>query len=213
MRQIDRRVAIWTTTVASLAVGMLLVYACNHPAGARDIAPFVPTAVKDQDSPAPRALAAPTTSTSAEFVDYQDKGTHFHYPATWEPKEDKDYELHLVPAAAPVNCNITFDIPELPPHFPGMIRLGLIEHGWVNDQKNCHPGLNVDSRTDVPMAGANAGLVQCSWKQGGADYTLVGLLILRNDHVFILVADAEDKSLPHARADLDKIAASLHWDK
>ena len=180
---------------------------------ARDFVSFVPSGATDKNLPAPRKFVAATTSTSPEFVDYQDKGTHFQYPTTWKPMEDKDYELHLVPCAAPANCNIRFDIPDLPPHFPGMIRLGLIEHGWVSDQKDTHPGLNVDSSADYPISGANARLVQCSWKQDGIAYAGVGLLIMRNDQVYTLAFDADAKGLTQTRTDFDKIAASLRWDK
>ena len=212
MRQVNRRITIWTT-IASLAVGMLLTYTCNHSARARNIAPFGPTTITGRDFPAPPSFAAATTSASPQFVDYQDKGSRFHYPTTWKPKEDKDYELHLVPSTAPANCNITFDIPDLPPHFPGMIRLGLIEHGWVDDQKKSLPSLHVDNSADYPIGGAKARLVQCSWKQDNAGYAGAGLLIMHSDRVYILAYDADAKSLAQTRDDFHKIGASLRWDK
>jgi hypothetical protein len=147
------------------------------------------------------------------MVDYKDKGCHFQYPNNWKPVTDKDYELHLVPGQGPADHNITFDIPDLPPHFPGMITLNRMQNGYIDDLKKKHANLHVDSSGDHPMPGCKARLVQSSWKQGNTTHTDVGLLIMHNDEVYILTGDADSAALSATRADFDRIAATMHWDK
>ena len=173
----------------------------------------MPTAATTSWAPG-AAARADAPATAPALVDYQDKGTHFQYPNNWKPKEDKDYELHLVPANGVSNRNITFDIPDLPPHFDWMIQLGPIESGYVGDLKKKHADLHVDSSADQAVnGGGKARLVQSSWKVDGVTYHDVGLLIMRKGQVYILTCDADANDLTSTRADFDKITASLRWDK
>ncbi|HET6250241.1 MAG TPA: hypothetical protein VFE47_21300 [Tepidisphaeraceae bacterium] len=169
------------------------------------------------DKSIPGTTTGPTTAAAGSasgMVAYQDKGAHFDYPDTWKPEQDKEYELHLIPASGPANRDITFDIPDLPPHFPGMIRLSLIENGYVKDLKKNHADLHVDNSADhdVP-GGGKARLVESSWKENGSPRSDVGFLIMRKEQVYIFSCDASAKDLPATRADFDKIIASLRWDK
>jgi hypothetical protein len=198
--------------------GVLLIVAstgCKRPA---DPAVALSSGTTSLAAPGGATLAAAPASgapsTAPALVDYQDKGVHFQYPNNWKPKTDKDYELHLVPAAGDASRNVTFDIPDLPPHFSWMIQLSRIESGYVGDLKNKHPDLHVDSAADQAVnGGAKARLVQSSWKADGTTHTDIGLLMMRNDQVYILTCDADAKDLAATRADFDKIMASLRWDK
>jgi hypothetical protein len=161
---------------------------------------------------APATGAAPTTAPA--LVDYADKGVHFQYRDNWKPKKDDDYELHLVPADGAGKRDVTFDIPDLPPHFEWMIQLSRIESGYVDDLKKKHPGLHVDSSADQSVnGGGKARLVQSSWKVDGTTFNDVGLLIMRKGQVCLLTCDADAADLAATRSDFDKIAGSLRWDK
>lgn len=189
-------------------IGTAGLLGCNRPSQPQ-------SASSNQSAPAPTPVVLAADAPAPALVDYQDKGTHFQYPNNWKPKPDKDYELHLVPADGAANRDITFDIPDLPPHFPGMIRIGLIENGYTGDLKKQHKDLHIDSAADFALkdSAAKARLVISSWNQNGTKHDDVGLLIMRKEVVYILSCNADEKDLPAVRADFDKIVSSLRWDK
>src|SRR5579862_2889327 len=118
---------------------------------------------QSSNSPSPAAQApstqpSPATAPAVAMVDYADKGCHFKYANIWKPIKDKDYELHLIPAQGPADRNITFDIPDLPPHFPGMITLNRMQSGYVDDLKKKHADLHVDSSNEQPVPNSKARL-------------------------------------------------------
>ena len=155
-------------------------------------------------------------ATAPAMVTFEDKkdNVRFEYPGTWKTKPDKDDVLMLVAAEGNSDRDITFDVPYLPPHFPGMIRLSLIENGYVKDQKKQHPGIKVvQSADDARAGGGKARLVELTWQQNGKTYTDLGLLIMRNDVVYIFSADASADDLAAMRADFNKIVGSLTWTK
>jgi hypothetical protein len=166
-------------------------------------------------TPAPNATQFAATQIAAPLalVDYQDKGTHFQYPDNWKAKTDKEYELHLIPADGGGTRNVTFDIPDLPPHFDWMITMGRIESGYTDDLKKKHADLHIDSAVDHAIEGTKARLIQSSWKVNGVTYTDTGLLIIRKGQVYILTCDSDATNLAATKADFDKIIASLRWDK
>jgi hypothetical protein len=215
MHRNDRKYPGRSLLLLALLTPGVISLSCKHPEEDRTENSGGPTsaisATTAPTQPAGNGSAAP----AAALVDYQDKGAHFQYPNTWKPKTDKDYELHLIPAGGEAGRDITFDIPDLPPHFPGMIRLGLIESGYIDDLKKNHPGLHVDSATDHAMAdgAAKARLVESSWKEGDVTRHDVGLLIMRKDQVYIFSCDASDKDLAATRADFDKMTGAVRWDK
>src|SRR3954465_3886595 len=101
-------------------------------------------------SPAKNAGAGPTTapapapapathSASNGVATYENKQAKFRlsYPADWKPAPSKDYVLALVPKddalAAKADRMVSVDVPSLPPHLPGMITLGAIQNGLLDD--------------------------------------------------------------------------------
>ncbi len=158
--------------------------------------------------------AAPAAGAATVTFDDKKDNVHFNYSDDWKPKEDKDYVLRLVPAAGSSDRAITFDVPELPFHIPGMIPLGMVANGYVDDMKKQHADLHVDENVDHPMPGAaKSKLVRSSWKREGKSYSNVAILMIHGDQVFILAAEAEAADLAATREAFDKIAASIQWTK
>ncbi|HWE04478.1 MAG TPA: hypothetical protein VG326_18885 [Tepidisphaeraceae bacterium] len=154
-----------------------------------------------------------TAPTMLTFNDTKGK-VRLQYPDSWKSKPDKDDVLLLVPAQGNSDSDITYDVPDLPPHLPGMIRLGLIENGYIKDQKKQHPGIKVVKAVDDSRCGGGrARFVELTWEQNGKTYTDLGLLMMRKDVVYILSADAGAGELAGTRSDFDKIVASLTWTK
>jgi len=181
-------------------------------ASTASVAPLSTAPVDDSATvPATAPSAAPVTMLTFE---HKDTGLHAQYPSTWKSVKDKDYELKLVPADGSSGRQITIDVPDLPPHFPGMIRLGLIENGFVKDLKSQHKDVHIERSEDHPAnGGAKCRLVESSWTEGGKPRKQMALLMMRKEHVYILAYECNAADAPAVQADFDKIAASLSWTK
>ena len=162
------------------------------------------------DSKPPPSSPAPARS---QFED-RGGGVKFQFPSDWHSVKDPDYVLMLLPGdGKQKDRHIAFDIPDLPPHLPGMIKLGLIQNGYVGDLKKQHKDLKIDSAADVKVPGASARLLRTSWHQNGQAWIDVALLMIHKDRVYILNLDADDGHLPATRAAFDSIQSSLQWTK
>jgi len=159
-------------------------------------------------------VTAPTTSPALTIFDDTKDGVRLQYTTDWLPKPDPDYVLQLVPADGSTGRRIVFDIPDLPFHIPGMIPLGLVENGYLNDLKEKHTDVQVESSADHAIGrGAKARLVIASWTQDGGPHLNVSLLMVRNDHVYILACGCDPAHLAATRTDFDKVVDSLQWAK
>jgi len=173
--------------------------------------------------PPVQPLASPTSTPASApaSVAFEGPGhdVRLAYPACWLCRHSDDYVLQLFPPNAPAGAkppdttSIQFDIPDLPPHFPGMIKLGLIEHGYVSDLKKAHPGLHVEESTAQTVPNAKARLFRCTWEAAGHPHTDVALMMIHNDRVYILSADADGDAYPGVRAAFDEMAKSIKWEK
>jgi hypothetical protein len=122
--------------------------------------------------------------------------------------------LQLVPADASSDRRILFDIPDIPVHIPGMVRIGLVENGYVKDLKESHADAHTESSADRAMgAGVKARLVESSWMQSGQAWKNVALLMIRNDNVYILSCRSDPAHAAATRADFDQVVASFRWTK
>lgn len=160
--------------------------------------------------------SSPTTASTIVMrsFEHKDTGLHAEYPSNWISRKDKDYELMLVPADGTSGKQITIDVPDLPPHFPGMIKLGLIESGFIRDLKSQHKGVHIDRAEDHSAnGGAKARLVESSWTENGKPRKQVALLMMRGEHVYILAYECDAADTPQVQQDYDKVAASLRWSK
>jgi hypothetical protein len=166
-------------------------------------------------NPNPPATTPPPPTTGPATVEYHNdkQGVRLRYPSDWSPKADKDYVLKLVPDKHDDGRMITFDVPDLPPHLPGMITLGRMEKGYVDDLKKDHPGLKVEEATDESIPGGKGRLVRSTWVEKKEPKTDLGLLMMRGEHVYILAAQSPTAALDPVKAAFDVVAKSLQWAK
>lgn len=169
----------------------------------------------DKGKTEPPAATRPGPATAPATVEYRNEkqGIRLQYPSDWSPKEDKDYVLKLVPAGRDEGRRITFDVPDIPPHIPGMITLGRIEKGYLDDLKKDHPGLKVEESEDEAVPGGKGRLVRSTWAEKKDAKMDVALLMMRGEHVYILAADGNAATFDAVRATFDAIAKSLRWTK
>ena len=168
-----------------------------------------------------QATSAPTTSAStAPPVPFSSAkyGFSVQSPAEWtQIKGAADEPLSLVPhgqAAAKDSSqapSLKMQVPDLPPHIPGLIPVGSVASGYVSDMQKQHPDLKVDERVSVPMANASARRIVSTFQQGQTTWRDMVLCIVHKDRVFLLVADCPAENYPATKAAFDAMASSLKW--
>ena len=141
-------------------------------------------------------------------------GIRLAYPADWKAAPSKDYVLLLVPADAKNDStgkSISLDVPKLPPHMPGMIPLGLVVNGYMDDLKKPHPGIAVEKPAAASVAGANARRVRSTWKSEAQSRVEDAVLTVHGDRVYIFRADSEAAEAERMRQKLEGVLATVTW--
>lgn len=163
--------------------------------------------------PTPSAASQPATQPAT--IPYELAKAHiaFAYPATWQPITGIT-TLTIAPVAGDNGGQryIEFDYPDLPPHIPGMISVGMVQGGFVNDLK--HRASNVKVM-DAPfkLAGVSAKIVQASAVQDKNPLAITAILAVRNDRVYVFDAESDPDFAADAKAALMQIVASVRWTK
>jgi len=143
-------------------------------------------------------------------------GIQLAYPPGWEARPNKDYELFLKPAGAKDGGDtlMSLDVPELPFHVPGMIPIGSVRSGYLDDLKK-QVGPVTTEDLPAPNVGATAArLVRSRWKTpSGQDVEETALLMVHGDHVYLLRARAARGQAEGTRAAFDDIVRSVRWVK
>ncbi len=199
-----------------LAVG-ITAGGCGRKAGGAEGVTITPPASRPTTAPAATQPAAVSLSTYRN----QPAGIQIQYPSDWTAQPNKDYTLYLVPgASAPsaslhsgAETSISLDVPSLPPHLPGMVRMGAVEHGFVDDLKRSSPGVKVLESSKLPISHADAKRLRSTWESHGQSMTEEAVLIIHNGQVYILKADYPSIAEPQVRPVFDHILASLQWLK
>jgi len=161
-----------------------------------------------------KALPAPAPSPQVVDQNYENSkaGIKLQYPSNWKPKPSNDDVVLLVPSASD-SRTISLDEPSLPAHLPGLIPIGLVQNGYLDDLKKKHPGLKIEEQTEDDPRGNKGRLVHASWAADGKTMDEVTLLAVHGDHVYLLSLDTDRGQYPADRAVFDKIAKSLQWTK
>jgi len=158
--------------------------------------------------PVARNQAVSSTFVSEQFA------VELAIPSQWASKHSADYILLLTPQEpGGSGMSISLEVPDLPMHIPGLIPIGLVKNGYVDDLRKQHPDLQVQEQTPPKIAHAEMRLVECTWTDGGQTQHETALLIVHGDHVYILRVEAANKDYAHARAVFDAVAQSIHWNK
>jgi len=168
-----------------------------------------------------QATSAPTTSAStAPPVPFSSAkyGFSVQSPADWSPiKGAADEPLSLLPKSQ-VNVkdlslvpSLKMQVPALPLHIPGLIPVGSVANGYVDDLRKQHPDLKVDERASVSIPNASDRRIVSTFHQGQTAWRDMVLCIVHKDRVFLLVADCPASDYPATKAAFDAMASSLKW--
>jgi hypothetical protein len=162
---------------------------------------------------APATLPGAPAATS---IDSERYGIHLDWPQGWTPRHSDDFVLELVPSdrgeSAGGASTISLDVPSLPPHLPGMIKIGLVANGFLDDLKKEQKSLQVVEQKDVVMPDATARRISTKWKgSDGTEYVQDALLIVHKDRVYIIRGTAPGKDAQSVHDAFERVLGSLKW--
>lgn len=161
--------------------------------------------------PATAPLGAPATVFSRP-----DLGVELTQPAGWVTRTSKDYVLLLQPTSANGSDApaISLDVPDLPFHIPGMIPIGAVRSGYLDDLRKQVGQMTVEDLPVPEVGGATARMVRSTWHPA-PDQTVreTALLMVHADRVYILRGRADDAHEGATRAGFDEIVRSMRWVK
>jgi hypothetical protein len=163
----------------------------------------------------PVATTRPISSTAPAGVTwFQDAKSQmrFAYPDSWHPVKD-DTVLTLVPAGeSKIGLHtLVIDEPDLPPHFPGLIPLGLVEAGFVADVQSRYKQVTLTPSTERLLAGVKGRFVQAKGQGEQGERVVVALLCVRGDHVFLINAETDAAGAAAARQAFETVVNSMQW--
>lgn len=212
MRQWENDNTTRAAVLASAAMLLLVGAGCRrHPASAARVQPM--------PLPGSATTAAVTSSTAPTIRTFEStaKKIRLSYPANWTARPSKDYVLVAAPpdgdASPSAGRSISLDVPDLPPHIPGLIPMGRVEKGYVDDLKEQWPGLRVEESTSQPVAGTQARRVRSTWQTGGRARVELALIMIHADRVYIVRANGDADTQDEVRQVFDTVVGSIEWVK
>jgi hypothetical protein len=141
-------------------------------------------------------------------------GVQVEYPPGWERHPSAEFALLIAPpGVSPADAQVSLDIPDLPPHIPGLIPLGMVRNGYADDVKKAHPGAEVADLPARSIAGAKARETLATWGDGGTAYTERALIVVRGDNVYIVRGTSRSDLEQPTRAGFEAVAGSLAWPR
>jgi hypothetical protein len=135
------------------------------------------------------------------------------YPAGWVAKKSPDFVWMAVPATgSPAADSLSLDVPSLPVHIPGMIPIGLVKNGYLDDLKTGKTTFATKESTPT-IPSAKARLVQSTWTDQGQPKFETALLLVHGDRVYIVRGNGLTADEPRIAAAFDEVSRSLRWLK
>jgi len=158
--------------------------------------------------------ASPTpTSLPTRLFDRPDLGVRLTWPAGWETQQSQDFVLMLVPTGVKLeDTSISLDVPKLPPHIPGLIPIGSVRNGYLDDLKKSVGKLDTKDLPQPGVPDAIQRFVRSQWTDGkGVAQQETALLMVHNDGVYILRGRSSASDETKTRVAFDEIVKSLSW--
>jgi hypothetical protein len=163
-----------------------------------------------------RVPVSTPSETRAGGTEYRSRSGHFvlRYPSEWSSKRTQEHTLLLEREPTAGAERITVDVPQIPPHLPGMMTMKLVVKGYLDDLKERLDDFTVVERQDDRLASAAAQrLVATGRDRAGERRTIVALVAIRKEQVYILQADATPEGVRIARDAMTSIAESWDWTR
>src|SRR5437762_7543514 len=118
---------------------------------------------------APSNDHAKSNDTPGGIFTYAPAGIELSWPDGWQQTQKEGYEWTIIPAGEKGSEKggaerwIPLDVPTLPFHPPGMIPIGSVESGYLDDLKKQFGKLDVMELTPAKIPRAKARFVRTAW--------------------------------------------------
>jgi hypothetical protein len=133
------------------------------------------------------------------------------HPAAWRPRPSDDFILLLARSQDPASPTLSLDVPSLPFHLPGMIGIGLVQNGYLDDLKKQHPGLKTEPVAERAAGRVVGRRVESSWTENGQTRVELALLLVHRDRVYILRVNGPAADRVALRQVFDEAVDSIEW--
>lgn len=167
--------------------------------------------------PQPEVTASsfPATSRSASTsFTHSATGLTMRYPTEWVRRTSKEYALWITSEnSASPGMTISLEVPELPPHLPGWIPIGLVQKGYLDDMRESHPEVKVATLSTESVDGATARFLRSDWGAGNETQTEFAWLLVHADHVLILRGISSAGQAENVRRQLEEMVRTIRWSK
>src|SRR4051794_8685673 len=136
-------------------------------------------------SPTPATAPAPESPKSNDApggtFTYAPAGIELSWPSGWQQAQKEGYEWTIIPAEKRgAECWISLDVPTLPLHPPGMIPIGRVESGYVDDLKKQFGNVDTKELTPPKLPNAKERFCRCSWQKDGQNMQQTALLMVHD---------------------------------
>ena len=165
-------------------------------------------------SPDKAALGTTLPAAAGTPIVRPDLGVQLVQPAGWVAQPSSDFVLLIRPAgSSEMLPAISLDVPELPFHIPGLIPMGAVRSGYLDDLRKQVGAITVEDLPPPDADGATGRLVRSTWQAGGQAVRETALLLVHDDRVYILRARAGEADEARVRGAFDEIVRSMRWVK
>lgn len=156
---------------------------------------------------------SPATTRATRLFDRADLGIRLTCPAGWVSHPSQDFVLLLAPAGVkPEQTWISLDVPKLPPHIPGLIPIGSVRNGYLDDLRKSVGQLETKDLLPPGVPNAAQRLVRSTATDAnGVMIQETALLMVHGDGVYILRGRSAVDDEPGTRAAFDEIVKSMEW--
>jgi hypothetical protein len=145
---------------------------------------------------------------------YAPAGIDLNWPSGWQQTQKEGYEWTIVPAEKrAAECWISLDVPTLPLHPPGLIPIGRVESGYLDDLKKQYGKLDTKELTPPTLPNAKERFVRAAWQKDGQSMQQTALLLVHDDHVYILRERSDVDHEQPTRETFDAVVSSIKWKK
>jgi len=163
---------------------------------------------------APTTAPSPATSTAADGTfNRPDLGVRVDWPAGWVKQPSNDFVLLVARQGGDGSSTLSLDVPALPPHIPGLIPIGSVRGGYVDDLRKSAGTLKTTDLSPPALPQTSERFVRSTWTADGVEWQETALLMVHGDRVYILRGKSKTSDEPATRAAFDAVATSLQWTK
>jgi hypothetical protein len=152
-------------------------------------------------------------SASGGTFDRPDVGVRLDWPAGWVQRPSDDFVLFLARQGGDGSSTVSLDVPDLPPHIPGMIPVGSVRGGYLDDLRKAAGTIKTSDLSPPTVPGASERFVRSTWTDAAGEWQETALLLVHADRVYILRARSKTSDEQATRAAFDEVLKSLQWTR